>query len=142
MAETYTRIHILTLRVQKYLHLEQGTGEQLQNVLYPQQVEHLTDGKFKQWQLRCAWPLADDRPVYTKEFEGSPGRREGDLIEDVVNVALQWEGRGLGRRDGLMELLQHLPAGLREGHGCDQADAFRHVQRVATDVVRVEALQA
>lgn len=41
-----------------------------------------------------------------------------------------------------MELLQHLPAGLGEGHGCDQADAFGHVQRVPTDVVRVEALQA
>lgn len=41
-----------------------------------------------------------------------------------------------------MELLQHLPAGLREGHGCYQADALGHVQRVTTDVVRVKALQA
>ena len=41
-----------------------------------------------------------------------------------------------------MKLLQHLPAGLREGHGRYQADALRHVQRVAADVVRVEALQA
>lgn len=135
-------MHILTLRVEKYLHLQQGTGEQLQNVLHPQQVKHFTDGKFKQRQLGCAWPLADDGPVYAGEFEGSPGRREGDLIEDVVNVALQWEGRGLGGRDGLVELLQHLPAGLREGHGRDQADALGHVQRVAADVVRVEALQA
>lgn len=125
----------LTLGVEKYLHLEQGAGEELENVLYPQQIKHFTDGKFKEWQLGCARPLADDRPVDTREFEGSPGRWEGDLIEDVVNVGLQWEGRGLGRRDGLMELLQHLPAGLREGHGCDQADAFGHVQRVATDVV-------
>lgn len=52
-----------------------------------------------------------------------------------MNVALQWEGRGLGRGDGLMELLQHLPACLREGHGCDQADAFGHIQCVATNVV-------
>lgn len=125
----------LTLGVEKYLHLEQGAGEELENVLYPQQIKHFTDGKFKERQLRCARPLADNRPVDTGEFEGSPGRWEGDLIEDVVNVALQWEGRGLGRRDGLMELLQHLPAGLREGHGRDQADAFGHVQRVATDVV-------
>lgn len=34
-----------------------------------------------------------------------------------------------------MELLQHLPAGLREGHGCDQADAFGHIERVTTNVV-------
>lgn len=104
-------------------------------------MEHFTDRELKERQLGCARPLADHRPVDAREFEGSPGRRKGDLIEDVVNVALQWEGRGLGGRDGLMELLQHLPAGLREGHGRDQADALRHVQRVATDVVRVEALQ-
>lgn len=41
-----------------------------------------------------------------------------------------------------MKLLQHLPAGLGKGHGCYQADALRHIQRVATDVIRVETLQA
>lgn len=40
-----------------------------------------------------------------------------------------------------MKLLQHLPASLREGHGRYQADALRDVQRVAADVVGVEALQ-
>lgn len=41
-----------------------------------------------------------------------------------------------------MKLLQHLPAGLGEGHGRYQADALGHVQRVTTDVIGVEALQA
>ncbi len=48
----------------------------------------------------------------------------------------------MGGGDGVVELLQHLPAGLREGHGCYQADALGHVQRVTADVIRVEALQA
>lgn len=133
---------LLTLWVEKYLHLEQGAGEQLKNILYPQQIKHLTDGKVKEWQLRCARPLAHHRPIDTWEFEGTPGGWQGHLIEDVVDIALQWEGRGLGGRDGLVKLLQHLPAGLREGHWCYQADALWHVQRVTTDVIRVEALQA
>lgn len=40
-----------------------------------------------------------------------------------------------------MELLEHLPAGLGEGHGSDEADALGHVERVTADVVGVEALQ-
>ena len=133
---------LLTLWVKQNLHLEQGTGEQLKNVLQPQQSKHLTHGKVKEWQLRRARPLTHHGPVDAWELEGSPGGRHRHFKQDVVDVALEREGRGLRGGHGLVKLLQHLPAGLREGHGRYQADALRHVQRVAADVVRVEALQA
>lgn len=133
---------LLTLRVEQYLQLQQGAGEQLEDVLHPQQVKHFPDGKVKERQLRRAGPLAHHGPVHARELERPPRGRQGHLVEDVVDEALQRQGRRLGGRHGLVELLQHLPTGLREGHGRYQADALRHVERVAADVVRVEALQA
>lgn len=45
-------------------------------------------------------------------------------------------------RHGLVQLLQDLATRLDEGHGCHQADALGNEERVAADVVGVEALQA
>ena len=134
------RIALLTLGVEQDLDLQQCTGEQLDDVLHPQQVKYLSHGKVKERQLGRAGPLAHHGPVNARELERASGRWQGHFIEHVVDVALQGEGRGLGGGDRPVELLQHLPAGLGEGHGRDQADALGHEQRVAADVIGVEAL--
>lgn len=131
----------LTLRVEQDLQLQQGARKQLQDILHPEQIKHFADGKVKERELGRARPLAHDGAVDARELERPPGRRQGHLVEDVVDVALQRQRRRLRGRDSLVKLLQHLPAGLSETHGRYQADALRHVQSVAADVVRVEALQ-
>lgn len=40
-----------------------------------------------------------------------------------------------------MQLFENPSAGVGEGHGCNQTDAFGHVQCVSADVVGVETLQ-
>lgn len=129
------------MRVQEDLHLQQHTGENLDQVLQTQQLEDLPQRVVREWQLVGPRSLANDGLVNPIKLQRPARGRQGHLVQDVVDVALQGQRRRLLGGDRLVELDQELLAGLHEGQRGDEAYAFGDVQRVPADVVGVVPLE-
>lgn len=125
----------LTLRVKQNLHFEQDTGEELHQVLDAQQAKSICQREVCQWELRCSGPLTHDGLVDAVELQGASGRRERDFIEHVVHVAFQRQRRWREGDDGPVQLRQEAAACVHEGHGRDQTQRFRDVQRVSLGII-------
>lgn len=132
---------VLTLWVQEDLHLQQNAGENLDQVLQPQQLEDFPQGVVGEWQLVGPRSLADDGLINPIKLQRPARGRQGHLVEYVVDVALQGQRWWLLGGNRLVELDQELLAGLHEGQRGDETYALGDVQRVPADVVGVVPLE-
>lgn len=125
---------MLTLRVKQDLCLQKGTGECFHHVVHTQQREGISKGILPQWELPWPRTLAHNGSLHPMELQRPARRRQGHLIQNIMDVAFQRQGRGCVRCHGLVQLRQKLSSGLKEGEGCEETKGFRHKQGVSSRI--------
>lgn len=83
----------LTVRVKQDLGLQESTGQCFHHVVHTQQREGLSQGILPEGELSRAGPLAQDGSLHSVELQRPARRWQGHLIQNIVDVAFQGEGR-------------------------------------------------
>lgn len=83
----------LTMRVKQDLSLQEGTGQCFHHIVHAQQGEGFPQRILPEGQLSGSGPLAQDGALHTVELQRPARRWQRHLIQNIVDVALQREGR-------------------------------------------------
>lgn len=85
---------MLTLRVKQDLRLQKCAGQQFHHIVHTQQGEGFSKRILPDWKLPRPGPLAHDGSLHPMEPQRPAGRRQGHLIQNIMDVAFQREGWG------------------------------------------------
>lgn len=120
-------IYSPTLRVKQDLCLQKCAGQKFQHVVYTQQGEGFSERILPHGELPWPGSLAHNGPLHPVEPQRPSRRRQRHLVQDVVDVALQREGRRAVGGHGLVQLGEELPRGVKERERREEAEGFRHI---------------
>lgn len=83
----------LTMRVKQDLGLQQSTGQGFHHIVHTQQREGFSQRILPEGELSRPGPLAQDGSLHPVELQRPARRWQRHLIQNIVDVALQGEGR-------------------------------------------------
>ena len=111
--------------------LEQDAGQQFDDIPHAQQSKQLPEGVVAEGEVHLGGLAPGDLSQRSREPHRLAGGREGHLIEDIVQVALQGQlGCLLPGRCHSIQLLQIGPQRPKDGLGRHKADALAGVELV------------
>lgn len=84
---------VLTMGVKQNLSLQQSAGQCFHHVVHTQQREGFSQGILPERELSGPGPLAQDGSLHPVELQRPARRWQRHLIQNIVDVALQREGR-------------------------------------------------
>lgn len=83
----------LTMRVKQDLSLQESAGQCFHHIVHTQQREGFTQRILAQRELSGSGPLAQDGSLHPVELQRPARRWQRHLIQNIVDVTLQREGR-------------------------------------------------